>query len=528
MVRKIRSKLGIASLACAAFAPVGAWAQGYSADIELVVPDLSDNAMPGVAVAGGLKPGTVRLGVNAQYALNPLVLYDFDEYVGAVISNRVGLLLGGSVDVARAFTIRAALPLAANIGTQVDRYAAGGFGVGDARLGATVAFYQRGVANLGARLDLAFPTGRKSAYIGEDTVRGTAAFLAQIDVGRFDVATDIGVTARKSVRTTEMFRLAPELAWNTGVRYFLVDEKFALSANAYARLGLLDFGGAGESSLEAMLDAEIHPSPAVRIDIGLGRGLNRGYGTSDVRALVGFTWRNIPPDRKPEVVAEATTPPPDPTRFQINTLNQDLGEPEKVEWAEGQLARIDKERIKIRDNINFVVGTAQILDESQPTLTQVAGLLNGNALIGQVVIEGFASEEGEYAYNYELSLDRAESIFRRLVELGVHPTRISFRAFGELNPRKTGEDEASLEANRRVEFRIVRQLEDFEVPPPYPREIQLPWSGESQRIITPTLPLPDASTPIELQFQQPAEDALEDVQFGTDEDEIEMQPEEPK
>lgn len=527
MVRNNPLKLVIACTAYVALTPA-AQAQGYSADIELLTPDLSDRAIPGVAVAGGLKPGTVRVGANLQYALNPLVLYDFDTYVGPVISHRLGLTIAGSVDVSRAFTIRAAVPMAANLGTEVERYAARGVGLGDARIGATVAFYRKGIANLGARLDVAFPTGRKNAYMGEEMVRGTAAVLAQIDLGRFDIATDLGVTARQPVRTTEMFRLAPELAWNTGARYFLVEDTFALSASAFTRLGLLDFGGAGESSLEAMLNAEVHPTESIRLDVGVGRGLTEGYGTSDLRAMLGFTWRYIPPEKKPEVVAEAGPPPPDPTRFQINRVDEDLGEPEKVEWAEGQLARIDKERIKIRENINFAVGTATILDESQPILSQVASLLNGNALIGQLVIEGYASEEGEYAYNYDLSLDRAESIFRRLVELGVHPTRLSFRAFGELNPRKAGEDEASLEANRRVEFRIVRQLEDFEVPPPYPREIQLPWSGESQRIITPTLPLPDASTPLELQFQAPGPDALDDVQFQSDDEEIEIQPEDPK
>ena len=87
----------------------------------------------------------------------------------------------------------------------------------------------------------------------------------------------------------------------------------------------------------------------------------------------------------------------------------------------------------------------------------VAKLINEDIQIGHLVIEGHASEEGSYGYNYDLSNLRARAIYRALVEAGVHPDRLSHRGYGEAIPIKSGEDEASLALNRRVEFHIVRQ-----------------------------------------------------------------------
>ena len=41
---------------------------------------------------------------------------------------------------------------------------------------------------------------------------------------------------------------------------------------------------------------------------------------------------------------------------------------------------------------------------SIPTLQFVAKLMNQNARLGHVVIEGHASEEGTFVYNYDLSM----------------------------------------------------------------------------------------------------------------------------
>ena len=64
---------------------------------------------------------------------------------------------------------------------------------------------------------------------------------------------------------------------------------------------------------------------------------------------------------------------------------------------------------------------------SKPTLDYVAQIINDDIKIGHLVIEGHASEEGEYKYNYDLSNLRARAIYKALVDAGVHPDRMSYR-----------------------------------------------------------------------------------------------------
>jgi hypothetical protein len=152
----------------------------------------------------------------------------------------------------------------------------------------------------------------------------------------------------------------------------------------------------------------------------------------------------------------------------------------------GELAKIQKSQIVIKDPIQFELDTATILPESYPTLQYVADLLNQNSQIAHLLIEGHASEEGSYEYNYNLSMTRANAIWERLVRMGVHPSRMSTRSMGEVVPVEMGSEEKELAANRRVEFHIIRTLDPLEVPPEYANTIQLPWSGETQEVNTPT------------------------------------------
>ena len=161
-------------------------------------------------------------------------------------------------------------------------------------------------------------------------------------------------------------------------------------------------------------------------------------------------------------------------------------EPEEPEqWEEEELAKVEEDKITIRDDIKFKLGTDEILKSSLPTVTYIAGIINTDPIIGHVVIEGHASEEGTYTYNYDLSNLRARAIYKALVKSGVHPDRLSHRGFGEALPLTSGNDEQSLAKNRRVEFHIVRidakSGSDHEI-----RDVNLtPWDGTPLKSIKP-------------------------------------------
>ena len=145
---------------------------------------------------------------------------------------------------------------------------------------------------------------------------------------------------------------------------------------------------------------------------------------------------------------------------------------------EGRRAGTATRAHRRRDPIQFEFNAANILPESLPTLEAVANLLNGNGSIGHLLVEGHASEEGDYKYNYELSIRRAKAIFEQLILNGTHPSRMSYRGMGEVVPNQEGSTEESLATNRRVEFKIIRQYTPDEKRPDLNTDIKLPWNGD--------------------------------------------------
>ena len=134
----------------------------------------------------------------------------------------------------------------------------------------------------------------------------------------------------------------------------------------------------------------------------------------------------------------------------------------------------------------------------------MARLINEDIKIGHIVIEGHASEEGSFEYNYDLSNLRARAIFKALVQSGVHPDRISHRGYGEALPKNLGRDEESLSENRRVEFHIVRiDLEDVEL------ELRPlnkgPWDGVPLDLITPQKTISNPEDPFDTDVTVPVD-----------------------
>ncbi|HMV67255.1 MAG TPA: OmpA family protein [Myxococcota bacterium] len=504
---------------------------GYDVDIDLVRPLYTTDILPGMDVPENERPGTIRWGVTTQYTNNPLVLYELDTQVGPVVANRVSGWAGMSVDFTRALTGRFSIPIHFQWGTQVPRYAADGFAVGDANLGLHVAFLRRSTVGLGVYADVALPTSRRDFYAGERTPRLNAGFSLLANAGHFRWVTNLGVNARfRGVATTEDWGVGQELVFHNGFRYAILPRQLDVGLSVYSRFGFNNFFGAAESTGEALITAR-YQLPAIGLyEIGLtlsgGRGFTLGYGSSDARILFQLDFAKLrPPEPEDPGFADAqnngnTTDPG--LQFNVRDIGQIAGpQPDEPEWEVGELARVESQRIIIREAIRFKVNSAELLPESYPTLDFIADLLNKDARIAHVVIEGHASEDGDFDKNFYLSQQRAASIWQRLVLMGVHPTRLSIRGMGEVQPADATETYDTLQASRRVVFHIVRQYEAWETPPTYKLDLKYPWNGEPYQAIQPTIPAEgDEVLQEELkQRPKPQDDDLKGVDFDDKDDE---------
>ncbi len=450
-----------------------ALAEGYSLDIELIRPSFS-GAPPGLDAPEVGRQGAVAAGAVVQYQVDPLVLVVEGEETGSVVANRIAIALGASVDVSKRVAVRTTLPMAYSFGSEVSALAGDGFGAGDISAGLRVEFVETEVLGFGAHADVLVPIARPGSYLGEESLRLAPGLSFAVSPGDFRAEVDATFMLRGAVPTQQTLGLGQELAAAVGVSYGLLDERVRPHALAVARVGLQsEFAGEGALPVEVLGGAQARVTRDWWVDAYGGKGLTAGYGATDARAVLAVTYRRVPEDPAP-----VNVPPPvyvsDVSDDDLDKIIQEEPEPEPEPEPEKPLAVVTQEEIVIRDELRFAIGNNRVLPESIPTLEFVGKLMNENADIQTLVIEGHASGEGSFESNYALSVDRCLAVFKALVEAGVHPSRLAVRGFGEVMPVAEGD----AAANRRVVFAIAERLAPGQPNPGWETEISYPWNGK--------------------------------------------------
>lgn len=437
-----------------------------SVDVELQRAWLGAGGLTGVDHAGAA-PGTLTLGVLAQYLRDPLVLLVQGEETGAVVAQRHTVQVAGAYDLSRHLTLRATLPAAWQWAGEEPALSADGAGLLDPTLGVRWSAGPRGPWRAGLRADLYAPLGKRDAWLGEGGPRLALGALPAVEGARLGLCADLGVLLRGRRETDTGFEAGSEAALGSAVRFSPWPEVYDLAAGVLARWPL-DPSRDDHPSAELLFGARVHPGRFAGLTLGLGKGLAGGYGSSEFRgwAELTFAWTDLgAPARLDAPRVRWVEPPP--------SVAVPEAEPPPA-WEEGQLARVLRSRIEIREPLQFFYDTDELMPESRPTLLAIAGILAESPWILHVVVEGHASVEGEYAYNYALSNRRAQAVVRALVEAGVSPLRLSTRGMGEVAPVTPGTDEASLALSRRVLFLIAEQRDPTEPAPAMP-PVPVPW-----------------------------------------------------
>ena len=115
------------------------------------------------------------------------------------------------------------------------------------------------------------------------------------------------------------------------------------------------------------------------------------------------------------------------------------------------------EQIVIRDKIVFESGKAVIVPSSEAVLEGLASVLASHHEIARLAIEGHTDDLGPEQLNLALSQARAAAVMRWLIEHGVDERRLQASGYGSRRPLKPNSSPAEREANRRVDFQIVRR-----------------------------------------------------------------------
>jgi outer membrane protein OmpA-like peptidoglycan-associated protein len=127
------------------------------------------------------------------------------------------------------------------------------------------------------------------------------------------------------------------------------------------------------------------------------------------------------------------------------------------------LVIVEADRIRIKGNILFETGSANIQKQSLKLLDEVAIVLDRNPALGPVLIEGHTDNVGSDTINLNLSQRRAQSVMDYLVSKGIASQRLRAKGFGESRPIATNTTALGRAKNRRVDFRLIKS--EVQTPP---------------------------------------------------------------
>jgi OmpA-OmpF porin, OOP family len=113
--------------------------------------------------------------------------------------------------------------------------------------------------------------------------------------------------------------------------------------------------------------------------------------------------------------------------------------------------------VKIRKQINFKPGSAEIDESSDPLLGEIADVLARNPQVKHVQVQGHTDNRGEPAQNLSLSQQRAESVVQWLVRSGIAAERLKAKGYGDTRPIVPNLTPGNRARNRRVQFIITSE-----------------------------------------------------------------------
>jgi outer membrane protein OmpA-like peptidoglycan-associated protein len=465
--------------------------------VERFQPSPSGDAFFGVAgptVGGHLVP---RVTAIFDYADKPLSIQD-GPVKAAIVSHQAYLHLDASFALWDRLLISADMPFELTEGGDSPTVAGATFPsptgahVGDLRLGLRGRllgdYYDPFQLSVSAYLYA--PTAPAGSYAGDQAVRGEPQILLGGRFTHFVYSASLGTTVRASSHPSsfdagagaalvlgddEFFQVGPEL---TIAAPFTKDRSFSTPT---ANIAL-----ATSTAAELLLGAKLRPLRSLVVGAGAGPGLTQGYGTPKWFAVASVGYEPLPDrtkaDRDHDGIPDDEDACPDvpgvrsddPKKNGCPPDRDNDGIPDAVDACPDTPGSADPDpkkngcphvtvtptEIVISSEVHFKFGKSSLDQTVDPVsdslLNEVKGAIDSHPEIEHIEVQGHTDNIGPDDFNQKLSQARAEAVRKWLVDHGVPSKKLTAVGYGPRRPLQTNATEAGRQANRRVQFLIIK------------------------------------------------------------------------
>ena len=108
------------------------------------------------------------------------------------------------------------------------------------------------------------------------------------------------------------------------------------------------------------------------------------------------------------------------------------------------------------DRLLFATGSATLEPASHEQLSNIAAIMKAYPKV-KIKLGGYTDNTGDPAANLKLSDDRAKNVMAELVKLGVDPSRMEAKGYGEDHPVGDNKTEEGRQLNRRISLRLTEK-----------------------------------------------------------------------
>lgn len=194
--------------------------------------------------------------------------------------------------------------------------------------------------------------------------------------------------------------------------------------------------------------------------------------------LAWLIIRSMSGPREPVQTAAnvTTTPAPATTPADMTARWAALGDMIQVKLPDGTALNVPSRGVEVRlvnylndpsapvsettwfdfDRLLFDTGQATLQPASQEQLANIAAILKAYPQV-KVRVGGYTDNTGDPAANLQLSEQRANNVMAALTQLGIDPSRLDAKGYGQENPIADNSSDAGRQKNRRISLRVTEK-----------------------------------------------------------------------